>query len=154
LLSIRQLCALPNIIIEEGRGVAREKTAMGKIGAVFEPELIELMKSALDGAATILPKVMQTSAMKVRRASRILAAPATGERDPIQLRIAALLEVVDDQEDQNITLAGLTLASIDLEQGYLQVQRLRKQVEKAEAANALHCVGSPRSLTKDDAIST
>jgi hypothetical protein len=29
---------------------------MGKIGAVFEPELIELMKSALDGAATILPK--------------------------------------------------------------------------------------------------
>ena len=29
-------------------------------------------------------------------ASRILAAPAKGERDPIQLRIAALLEPVDD----------------------------------------------------------
>jgi hypothetical protein len=123
---------------------------MGKIGAVFEPELIELMKSALDGAATILPKAKQTSAMKVRLASRILAAAAKGERDPIQLRIAALLEVVDDQEDQNI----LTLASIDLEQGYLQLQRLRKQVEKAEAANARHCAGSPRLLTKDDAIST
>ena len=107
------------------------------------------MKSALDGTATILPKAKQTFPMKVKLASRILAA-LKGERDPIQLRIAARLEVVDDQEDQNI----LTLASIDLEQGYLQLQRLRKQVEKAEAANARHCAGSPRLLTKDDAIST
>jgi hypothetical protein len=54
------------------------------------------MKCALDDAATILPKTRRTSAMKVKLASRILAAAAKGERDPIQLRIAALLEIVDD----------------------------------------------------------
>jgi hypothetical protein len=118
---------------------------MGTIGAVFEPELIELMKSALDGAATILPKARRTSAMKVKLASRILAAAAKGERDPVQLRIAALLEIVDDQEDPNIALAETsavfalsTLApSIDIDQRNLQLlQRLREQVEQAEAANA------------------
>jgi hypothetical protein len=57
------------------------------------------MKSALDGTATILPKAKQTFPMKVKLASRILAA-LKGERDPIQLRIAARLEVVDDQEDR------------------------------------------------------
>jgi hypothetical protein len=65
---------------------------MVTITAVYQPELIELMKSVLDEAATILPKTRQTSAMKVKLASRILAAAAKGERDPIQLRIAALLE--------------------------------------------------------------
>jgi hypothetical protein len=39
---------------------------MGKIVSIFEPETIELMKLALDGAAT---KAKQTSAMKVRLAS-------------------------------------------------------------------------------------
>ena len=73
-----------------------ERTNMVTTGAVFQPELIELMKSALDEAATILPKAKRTSAMKVKLASRILAAAAKGERDPIQLRIAALLEIVDD----------------------------------------------------------
>jgi len=65
-------------------------------GGVFQPDEITLMKSVLDEAATILPKAERTPAMKVRLASRILAAAAKGERDPIQLRIAALLEVVDD----------------------------------------------------------
>jgi hypothetical protein len=77
------------------RAVTREETAMGTIGAVFQPELIELMKSALEEAAAILPKAKRTSSMKVKLASRILAAAAKGERDPIQLRIAALLETVD-----------------------------------------------------------
>jgi hypothetical protein len=54
------------------------------------------MKSVLDEAATILPKTRQTPATKVKLASRILAAAARGERDPIQLRIAALLEPVDE----------------------------------------------------------
>jgi hypothetical protein len=65
-------------------------------GAVFQPDEITLMKSALDEASTILPQAKRTSAMKVKLASRILAAASKGERDPIQLRIAALLEVVDD----------------------------------------------------------
>ena len=91
---------------------------MAKIGAVFDPELIELMKSALDDAATILPKAKRTSSIKVRLASRILKAAAKGERDPIQLRIAALLEIEGDQEP-------------DVAQCYLQLHRLREQVEQA-----------------------
>ena len=43
----------------------------------------------------MLPQAKRTSAMKAKLASRILAAAAKGERDPVQLRIAALLEVVD-----------------------------------------------------------
>jgi hypothetical protein len=76
--------------------VALNEVKMVTTRAVYQPELINLMKCALDDAATIWPKSKRTSAMKVKLASRILAAAAKGERDPIQLRIAALLEIVDD----------------------------------------------------------
>jgi hypothetical protein len=69
---------------------------MRTTGVVFQPELIELMKSSLDEAATLLPKAKRTNAIKVKLASRILAAAANGERDPMQLRMAALLEIADD----------------------------------------------------------
>ena len=62
---------------------------------VFQPDEIMLMGSALDEATIILPEIERTPAMKAKFASRILAAAAKGERDPIQLRMAALLEVVD-----------------------------------------------------------
>ncbi len=65
---------------------------MAKIGTVFQPDEVELMRSVLDEAATILPKAERTSDMKVKLASRILAAAAKGERDPNKLRMAALLE--------------------------------------------------------------
>ena len=65
-------------------------------GAAFEPEVINLMKSALDGAATLLPQNRRTPSTKVKMASRILAAVAKGERNPAQLIIAALLEGVDE----------------------------------------------------------
>jgi hypothetical protein len=68
---------------------------MDALGMKFEPHEIKLMRSALDEAAIILPKTEQTSAMKVKLASRILAAAAKGERDPNKLRIAALLKEVD-----------------------------------------------------------
>ena len=42
------------------------ETAMGAIASVFEPEPIELMKSALDGEAILPTKAEQTSAMKVK----------------------------------------------------------------------------------------
>jgi hypothetical protein len=66
-------------------------------GTVFQPDEIKLMRSALDEAAIILPKAERTSTMKVKLASRILAAAAKGERDPNKLRIAALLEEEDVQ---------------------------------------------------------
>jgi hypothetical protein len=54
------------------------------------------MKTVLDKAATILPVTKPTSSMKAKLAARILASAANGERDPIQHRIAALLEPADE----------------------------------------------------------
>ena len=65
-------------------------------GALFLPEDIELMQATLDEVVTILPLPNRTPAMRTRLASRILAAAAKGERDPIQLRISALLAPADE----------------------------------------------------------
>jgi hypothetical protein len=64
-------------------------------GAVFQPELIELMKAVLDDATAVLPEAKRTSSMKAEIASRILATAAKGERDPSVLKVDALLAVVD-----------------------------------------------------------
>ena len=68
---------------------------MNARGAVFLPELIELMKSVLDDATTMLPEAKRTSTMKAEIASHILASAANGERDPIALKMGALLAVVE-----------------------------------------------------------
>jgi hypothetical protein len=100
------------------RGGAKGKI-MVKTGAVYQPELIELMKTALDEAASALPVAEQTSAMRVKLASRILCAAAQGVRDPTLLRVAALLEIEGE-----------------LHQSYARLRRLRQRVEKAEAADS------------------
>jgi hypothetical protein len=64
-------------------------------GAVFQPELIELMKAVLDDAAAMLPEAKRTCTMKAEIASHILACAAKGERDPIALKTAALLATID-----------------------------------------------------------
>jgi hypothetical protein len=68
---------------------------MRAIGAVYPPELIVLMKAVLDDAAAAVPEAKRTSAMKADIASHILACAAKGERDPVALRVAALLGVVE-----------------------------------------------------------
>jgi hypothetical protein len=68
---------------------------MNKAGAVFQPELIELMKSVLEDATATLPEAKRTSAMKAEIASHILACAAKGERNPTNLKMAALLAVVE-----------------------------------------------------------
>jgi hypothetical protein len=68
---------------------------MNARGAVFLPELIELMKAVLDDVTATLPEAKRTSAMKAEIASLILASAAKGERDPISLKAAALLAVVE-----------------------------------------------------------
>jgi hypothetical protein len=79
-------------IQKEGRV---RKRAMGAIGAVFQPELIELMKAVLDEAAATLPEAKRTSAMKAEIASHILACAAKGERNPTTLKIVALSAIVE-----------------------------------------------------------
>jgi hypothetical protein len=68
---------------------------MGEHGAVYQPELVKLMKSVLGDAAATLPVSRRTSAMMAEIASQILACAAKGERDPSKLRVAAMLAVVD-----------------------------------------------------------
>jgi hypothetical protein len=68
---------------------------MNTTGAVFQPELIELMKTVLDDATSTLPESKRTSTMKAEIASQILACAAKGERDPIALRNSALSAVVE-----------------------------------------------------------
>lgn len=63
--------------------------------AVFQPEIIELMKSILEEVTATLPEAKRTSAMKAEIASQILACAAKGERDPATLKISALLAVVE-----------------------------------------------------------
>ncbi|GAC1502004.1 MAG: hypothetical protein NVS2B1_10730 [Bradyrhizobium sp.] len=64
-------------------------------GAVFQPELIELMRSVLEEAAATLPEAKRTSTMKAEIASQILACAAKGERNPTALKMAALMAVVE-----------------------------------------------------------
>ena len=68
---------------------------MGAIGAVFQPELIELMKAVFDDAAAMLPEAKRTSTMKAEIASHILACAAKGERNATTLKIAGLSAVVE-----------------------------------------------------------
>jgi hypothetical protein len=68
---------------------------MPATGASFQPELIELMKTVLEDATAVLPVAKRTSTIKAEIASHILACAAKGERDPIALRMAALLAVVE-----------------------------------------------------------
>lgn len=68
---------------------------MNAKGAVFQPELIELMKTVLDEAAMMLPEAKRTSAVKAEIASHILACAAKGERDPVVLKIRAVEAIVE-----------------------------------------------------------
>jgi hypothetical protein len=68
---------------------------MPSTGAVFPPELIELMRAVLEDATAMLPESKRTSTMKAEIASQILASAAKGERDPIALRVAALSALVE-----------------------------------------------------------
>jgi len=75
-------------------GGAQEPT-MNPRGAVFQPELIALMKSVLEEAVRMLPEARRTSTIKAEIASGILACAARGERDPVALKSAALSAVMD-----------------------------------------------------------
>ena len=64
-------------------------------GAVFSPDLITLMRSVLEDAATPLPEAKRTSAVKAEMACAILAAAGKGERNPEALRKLAVESLVE-----------------------------------------------------------
>ncbi len=58
---------------------------------MFDPEAIEVMRSALDEAVLKLPVELRSTAVKVEMASCIVKAASNGDRNLPRLRIAALL---------------------------------------------------------------
>ena len=59
----------------------------------FQPEEITLLRNALDSAANAIPERYRTPAVKAHLAERILRRAASGERDLIRLKTAALLDL-------------------------------------------------------------
>ncbi len=59
---------------------------------VFNPDEIVLLRTILDEVAALLPAKKRTSETKTLMAHRILVCAAKGERDPVRLRTAAILE--------------------------------------------------------------
>jgi hypothetical protein len=76
-------------------GPLGQEPIMNATGAVFQPELIELIKSILDDAVAMLPEAKRTSTMKAEIGSFILASAAKGVRDPSALKITALSAVTE-----------------------------------------------------------
>jgi len=59
----------------------------------FDPEELQLLGSVFDQALASLPPAMQTRAKRAEIAKRIMACAATGERDPIELELAATMNL-------------------------------------------------------------
>jgi len=61
--------------------------------AVYYPEELSLLGQILDQAMQSLPLSMRTPQNRAAIAKNISACAATGERDPIELRLAALINL-------------------------------------------------------------
>jgi hypothetical protein len=61
--------------------------------AVYYPEELSLLGQVLDETVQSLPVRMRTPSNRVEIARNILACAATGERDPIELELAALMNL-------------------------------------------------------------
>ena len=68
---------------------------MNPSGAVFPPDLIQLMKAVVEDATAALPEAKRTSAIKAEMACHILAAAGKGERNPEVLKMLAVGSLVE-----------------------------------------------------------
>lgn len=66
--------------------------------AAFPPDMISVMKTALDGAVSTLPHPVNSSHVQCI-AESILRTTQEGERDPTMLKTMALLELQISQRD-------------------------------------------------------
>jgi hypothetical protein len=60
---------------------------------VYAPEELLLFRRIFESAVASLPVAMRTDRNRLCIASNLLACAATGERDPVELRIAAMIEL-------------------------------------------------------------
>ena len=63
-------------------------------GVVFEPEDLILLGGVYDQAIASLPWRMQTSANRRTIAKNLIALAASGERNPIELELAAFRDMI------------------------------------------------------------
>jgi hypothetical protein len=71
-------------------------------GVVLNPEELSLLGAVFDRAMASLPSAMRTRANRSEIAKNILASAAAGERDPIELELAATM---------NLTVSARTVSS-------------------------------------------
>jgi hypothetical protein len=62
-------------------------------GRVYTPDELMLFRRVFERAMASLPEKMRTADRRSRMALNLLACAATGERDPVELRIAALADI-------------------------------------------------------------
>ena len=60
---------------------------------VYYPEELALLGNILDQVLKSLPAAMQTPYNRTEIAKRLLACVATGKRDPIELKLAATIDL-------------------------------------------------------------
>jgi hypothetical protein len=61
---------------------------------VLDPEDLSLLGDVFDQALASLPTTMRSRARRAEIARNILASAATGERDPIELELAATMNLI------------------------------------------------------------
>ena len=61
--------------------------------AVYDPEELSLLGQVLDDVVQSLPVRMRTPSNRAEIARNILTCAATGERDPVELELAALINL-------------------------------------------------------------
>ena len=71
--------------------------------AVYYPEELSLLGQILDEAMLSLPANLRTSYNRVKIARNILARAATGEQDPVGLKLAALTDFGMTDADQALS---------------------------------------------------
>jgi hypothetical protein len=59
--------------------------------SAYDPETLNVLRHALDQAWALLPDERKATIQKSDLADRILKRAATGERDPVKLRTAAVV---------------------------------------------------------------
>ena len=63
-----------------------------KVGNVYRPDELMMLRVVMERAIDSLPVAKRTPHAKQKIAHRILDCAASGERDPVELKIAALMD--------------------------------------------------------------
>ena len=66
---------------------------LGDQGVVFYPEELSLLGDILDQVLKSLPTAMRTPYIRTQIAKKLMACAATGERDRIELELAATTDL-------------------------------------------------------------